>query len=411
MSQALQRIKSAVEHERIASSSGLLQRLFSLSFNGLVYNQIWEDPEVDALALGIDSNSRILTIASAGCNVLNYLVHSPASITAVDLNPAHMHLTRLKIAALKYLPDYETFFCFFGAAEDKQNISNYHRWIAPQLDRATRRFWEGGRLAKFLRKRGRIAYFSKNFYRHSRSALFLRFAHQVARFSGARPQAMLGAHSLEEQRNLFEQHVAPLFDHWLVRSLSRMPVTVYGLGIPPQQFGYLRHGSKGGVASLYRERVRRLLCDFDIQHNYFAWQALECRYNRNETLALPPYLRSGCYETIKAGVDRVRTSISDLGSFLNQSPDRSFSAFVLLDAQDWMPLHVIRNLWGSILRCAKPGARIIFRSAGVLSPVEAALKGLPLHRSFRYDEKESREFFARDRSAIYGSFHLYSVEK
>jgi len=389
----------------------MLQRLFSLWFNGLVYNQIWEDPEVDAAALGLDSNSHILTIASAGCNVLNYLVYSPAGITAVDLNPAHMHLTRLKIAALKYLPDYEAFYTFFGTAEDKNNIANYKRWIAPHLDYATRRFWEGGRLSKLFRKRGRIAFFSKNFYRHSRSALFLRFAQHLAWFSGARPQALLKARSLEEQRNLFEQHVAPLFDHWLIKSLSWMPVTVYGLGIPPQQFGRLRQSSKGGMASLYRERVRRLLCDFDIQRNYFAWQALDCRYNQSDVLALPPYLRAGYYQTIKAGVGRVKTSISDIRSFLNRSPDGSFNAFVLLDAQDWMPLHVIRDLWGSILRCAKPGARIIFRSAGVLSPVEAALCASPLRRSFRYHEKESRKFFGQDRSAIYGGFHLYSVEK
>ena len=42
-----QRVKGAVEHHKLISLRGLQDRLFTLAFSGLVYAQIWEDPEID----------------------------------------------------------------------------------------------------------------------------------------------------------------------------------------------------------------------------------------------------------------------------------------------------------------------------------------------------------------------------
>jgi Protein of unknown function (DUF3419) len=67
----------AVYRNRLASRDGLLERLFALAFTNLVYPQIWEDPEVDMQALRITPDSRIVTIASGGCNVLSYLTARP----------------------------------------------------------------------------------------------------------------------------------------------------------------------------------------------------------------------------------------------------------------------------------------------------------------------------------------------
>ena len=64
----------AVHHSPLISQRGLLERLFTFWFNSLVYNQIWEDPRVDLAALQlVPEESRIVTISSGGCNVLNYL--------------------------------------------------------------------------------------------------------------------------------------------------------------------------------------------------------------------------------------------------------------------------------------------------------------------------------------------------
>ena len=127
-------------HQRPANTRrGALERLFTLMFQGFVYNQIWEDPDVDLEALDLKPHHRLITIASGGCNVLNYLAADPAKIIAVDLNANHVALTRLKLAALTYLPSYEEFFRFFGQANDKANRAAYDRFLADRLDEQTRR--------------------------------------------------------------------------------------------------------------------------------------------------------------------------------------------------------------------------------------------------------------------------------
>src|SRR6476660_9340330 len=107
----------AVHRNSAFSLAGLHERAFTFAFRGLVYPQIWEDPRVDLEALELSPRSRIVTIASGGCNVMSYLTGDPERIVAVDLNATHIALNKLKLAALKHLPDYASFFRFFGAAD------------------------------------------------------------------------------------------------------------------------------------------------------------------------------------------------------------------------------------------------------------------------------------------------------
>jgi S-adenosylmethionine-diacylglycerol 3-amino-3-carboxypropyl transferase len=39
----------------------------------LVFNACWEDPRIDRTLLGLNQQSRVPAITSAGCNVLDYL--------------------------------------------------------------------------------------------------------------------------------------------------------------------------------------------------------------------------------------------------------------------------------------------------------------------------------------------------
>ena len=97
-------IRTAVYQNKAVSKAGISERLFALAFSGLVYPQIWEDPDVDMEAMQLAEGHRVVTIASGGCNILAYLTRSPASIDAVDLNKAHIALNRMKLAAFRHLP-------------------------------------------------------------------------------------------------------------------------------------------------------------------------------------------------------------------------------------------------------------------------------------------------------------------
>ncbi len=399
-------LKTAVHQDRLLSRQGMLQRMFSLWFNGFVYNQIWEDPDVDLEALQVQADSRIMTISSGGCNVLNYLVAQPEAVVAVDLNPYHMYLTRLKLAALAHLPDYEAFFAFFGKADQQQNVANYERYIRAHLDRDTRRFWEGRVWSGRMWGHRRIRYFSKNFYRYARFGQFVRFMHRFAKLAGCDPRRLMEARTLAEQEAIFDQYIAPFFRNAIVKKLGKMSFAVFSLGIPPQQYQAMKDESDGQLLNLYQERLKRLFCQFPIQDNYFAWQALSLTYGTEQGIKLPPYLQAENYDLIKRSLNRVSTHIAAFGEYLKTQPEHALDRFVLLDSQDWMTPPVLTQLWGEIARVGRPGTRIIFRTASSLSPIETALPP-DLRARFEYYPEQSAALFQKDRSAIYGGFHLY----
>ena len=141
-------LRKAVYQNRALSRAGFSERLFALLFTGLVYPQIWEDPEVDIEAMDLLEGHRVVTIASGGCNVLAYLTRSPAHIDAVDLNAAHIALNKLKLAAVRHLPAQADLFRFFGEAGNDTNSTAYDRFLAPNLDASTPTLLGKARLAR-----------------------------------------------------------------------------------------------------------------------------------------------------------------------------------------------------------------------------------------------------------------------
>jgi S-adenosylmethionine-diacylglycerol 3-amino-3-carboxypropyl transferase len=391
-------------HTRPATTKrGALERLFTLMFKGFVYNQIWEDPDVDLEALALKPHHRLITIASAGCNVLNYLEAGPAEIVAVDLNRNHVALTRLKLSALANLPTYEDFFRFFGTANDKANRDAFDEYLRPKLDEETRQYWQ-----KHIPLHGRrINMFSRNLYRYSLLGRFIGVLHTVARLHGKKLDRIVAARTPAEQRALFERTIAPLFDYKSIKLLSKTPVSLYALGIPPAQYDELVAASNGNPIAVLRQRVERLACDFPMQENYFAWQAFARSYDIEHREAVPAYLRRDVYDVIRTRTDRAAVHHASLTDFLKTQPPQSLHRYVLLDAQDWMTPEVLASLWREIDRTADTrDARVIFRTAGPDSPLPRKLPP-ELLAPWQYLEDESRAFHARDRSSIYGGFHVY----
>ena len=395
-------LKDAVHDHSALSKEGFLERLFTLSFRGFVYPQIWEDPEVDLEGLKLDKHSKIMTIASGGCNVMNYLTESPTAVRAIDLNPAHVALTRLKIAALKHLPDYGSFFAFFGHADEKQNIENYDKYIAPHLDKFSKEYWEGW--SPFRGRR--INYLRKNIYQFGLLGRFISVVHILAKIYGEDPREILTAKTQKEQGEIFDRTLGPIFDKKFVRFICNMPPALYGLGIPPSQFDELKGDAQ--MADVLRARLRRLAVDFPIEDNYFAWQAFGRGYDRAYKRAIPRYLAEKHYETLKANADKVEVHHTSITGFLESQPPESLDCYVFLDAQDWMNDVQLNELWQEVVRTAQPGARIIFRTAGDESPLEDALEK-DLRAKFHYDPSASAEAVKKDRSSIYGGFHVYTL--
>ncbi|PKP90660.1 MAG: DUF3419 domain-containing protein [Alphaproteobacteria bacterium HGW-Alphaproteobacteria-16] len=398
-------VRGAVHRHEHLSKEGLLERAFTFAFRGLVYAQIWEDPEVDMEALAITPDCHIVTIASGGCNVLSYLTADPARITAVDLNPAHIALNKLKLAAARHLPDHAAFHRFFGRADRPDNVAAYRAHVRPHLDETTRRYWEG----RDLVGRRRIGGFAGGFYKRGLLGNFIGAAHLLAKLYRIDPRELLAAKTPEEQRAIFETRLAPMFDKKFVRWLIDQPASLFGLGIPPAQYEALAADDPRGIGAVLRRRLEKLACDFDLSDNYFAWQAFGRGYGDGADAPLPPYLRAANYDAVRARAERVEVRHQNMVEYLESMPDASLDRYILLDAQDWMTDAQLNRIWAAITRTAKPGARVLFRTAAAPTLLPGRVEDETLGR-WHYAEAESLDFTARDRSAIYGGVHLYILK-
>ena len=356
-SQPNRKIAAAVVREDADQKQRLLDRAFALAFKGLVYAQIWEDPVVDMEALAIEPGNRIATIASGGCNALSYLTADPAEIVAVDLNTAHVALNNLKRVAAQRLPDYESFRRFFAEADSVANIADYRTFIRPHLDETSRRYWEG----RDLVGRRRINGFASGLYKRGLLGNFIGLAHLIARMHRIDLKQFLDAKTIEEQRAIFDEKFAPFFDRKLIRWITDQRSSLFGLGIPPAQYDALADGKP--MADVLRGRLEKLACDFPLEENYFAWQAFGRGYGKGKAAPLPPYLQAGHYAAVRARAERVTMLHANMTDMLAANDAASFDRYIFLDAQDWMSDAQLAALWTEVTRTARPGARVLFRTA------------------------------------------------
>ncbi len=160
-------VRGAVHRHEHLSKQGLLERAFTFAFRGLVYAQIWEDPDVDMEALQITPDSHVVTIASGGCNVFSYLTaepgESPRSISIPRISRSTSSSSRRRCIC----PIMPASARFFAEADRPENIALYERHIRPHLDAASRRYWEG----RDIGGRRRISGFKTGFYGAGCSAI------------------------------------------------------------------------------------------------------------------------------------------------------------------------------------------------------------------------------------------------
>lgn len=390
----MRRIDGAVCQNPATNRIGLQERLFARLFQGLVYAQIWEDPVADMAALDLPPGTDIICIASGGCNAMSYLMTDPASVTAVDLSPAHIALLNLKRAAALHL-DQRAFFDLFGHADRPDNPGLVQDRLVPHLDAESRAYWQ--RHAKR---------FARGFYRQGLLGRFIGAVHLVGRVAQVDFRPLLQAQSLAEQEAFFTRRIDPLFDKRMVRFLARQRTALFGLGIPPAQHVKLAADAEGDIVSVLRARSRRLVCGFPVQDNYFLWQAFHRGYEPGTTTNLPPYLQPANFEAIAARAGSLRAVNRTFTDELVRHAPRSLDAYILLDAQDWMTDAQLNALWAEITRTARPGARVLFRTGGTedILPGRVSDEILSL---WGYDRGASQAAFAQDRSAIYGGVHLY----
>jgi S-adenosylmethionine-diacylglycerol 3-amino-3-carboxypropyl transferase len=392
-----------------AVSARLHAKLFDFAYSrALIYNTCWEDPAVDRQALDLQPDDTVLAITSAGCNVLDYALTGPRRIHAVDANPRQTALLELKLAAIKRL-EFQDFFAMFGTGRQPRFGRLLRHTLRAELSPFAAAYWERN-AHWFSQFAGR-----DSFYFHGLSG----FAARLFRgYLAVRPtlryavEDLLSASSLYEQRQIYDERIAPLlWSRTLNWALSRQ-LTMSLLGVPQAQHEEVRAQHPRGVPGFVRQSLDYVFRCLPASNNYFWSLYVRGAYS---TGCCPEYLKPDNFLALKQGLAaRIVPHTCTVTEFLRGTDER-ISKFVLLDHMDWMSSYQPQALveeWQAIMARAAPRARVIFRSAHAQPRYLRALR-IPLqdrvrrlHDLVHFDRDLATRLQLSDRVQTYAGFHI-----
>jgi len=345
---------------------------------GIRYSQVWEDHALLEAALAIGPDDDVLSITSAGDNVLALLLCEPRSVTAVDLNPAQQALLELKLAAIRRL-DHAAFACLCGARDGFDRAALY-REVRSDLSEATRAFWDA-QLPPSLLDCGRLERYIGKF--HHEYLRRLVSADAIAR--------LLAAPDLPAQAAIFGREIAtPEFERAFRGFFGREELAREGRS--PEQFRFV---AGVDVGAHFWNRFRYACTELPLRGNFYLEYALTWRYADLETG--PPYLRPSNFARLRELCDRVRFATGELSTCLKAT---AFSKANLSDIFEYMSEHTCGKLMAALAASLRPGGRIAYWN--LLVPREG-----PRER-FR-PLPQAHELWRRDRSWFYSAFRAEEV--
>jgi len=355
---------------------------------GIRYAQCWEDPRAIEDALAVTSDDDVVSIASGGDNTLALLLKGPRSVTAVDRNPAQLHLVELKIRAVERL-GYEEFAGFVGARPAGERLRTYGQ-LRSSLSPAARDYWDGNpdALAGGIVHCGK---FEKYFGLFRRRVLPLIHGRRTVR-------RLLASPTVEDQREFYGR----TWDNRRWRLLFRVFFGKFLLGRLGRDPSYFRYVTLDKVAATLLGRARHALAEIPIRDNFYVEYILTGNFRRLDSG--PPWLQPGNFDELKANIGRLRLVRAGLTEYLSSLDPGSASRFNLSDIFEYLSEEEVETALREVCRVSAPRGRLAFWTLFIPRPVPESLKG-QLRPSAALEDK----WPAAARAFFYGGFRAWSV--
>lgn len=369
-------------------------RTFQEAFSRLpVYDILWEDADVDAEHLGLDTRSTVLAISAAGCGVASLLRAHPERIDTVDINRHHLALAALKMAAARRVRSYSSFYDLLGrgwhpAAEGvlREALADSPVW--------TQRYWAG-----------RTDHFRSSMVGRWLTGRMLASLRRLSGIDATWLRAAAAAPVAERERAI-DRALRPVLRNPLVAKGLASPLNLLALGINFQQRDRLLAAEQAAdMGDVVLAHVKRVAAT-DLERNWFAWYAVAGHYNHDLPDAVPPYLRAASHEASREAPTRTSFTNGSILDVLDEAPAQTWSHYLLCDAPDWMPEPVQRRLFDGIRRTARPGATVLVRSV----EREPLAERLGYDRTFVLDRVASERAAAADRTRQYRRVDFYRID-
>ncbi len=307
----------------------------------LVYGTVWEDAQTVLKALKpVALGNSLLSIASAGDNVLALLTLDPNRVIAIDSNPAQIASLELRMAAFAVLDSHEELLRFLGVVDSRDRLSTYAR-LRNKLSPITRTFWD---------RRPHII--SVGIIHGGRFEQFLRFfaAHVLPRVHGAgRIHHLMSLNNPEEQKRFYDQHL----NTWQWRLMFRLlfnSTAVRAFSHSTEK----ENSTRIHLSDYLLDRTRLALTSTPVRANPYIRYVLTGNFDRN---CLPYYLRLEHHSIIRSRLDRLVLITDHLERYI---PDGLISGFNLSNVFDHMDSSTVEVAFRHIRKIAAPGSRVLF---------------------------------------------------
>jgi S-adenosylmethionine-diacylglycerol 3-amino-3-carboxypropyl transferase len=311
--------------------------------NPLKYSNCWEDADLLANALKVDSNSHILSIASAGDNSLYLLKDNPASLTCVDLNEIQLYTAELKATAIQYL-DYTAFLGFLGFT----NVSD--RWtifkqLESHLSRACATYFNNNKqlIISGIIHQGK---FEKYFQKFANT--ILPFIHNKKEIS-----ELFREKSAQEQKEFYNK----VWNNRRWRFLFKLFFSKWVMGKFGREPEKLQHVEEK-VSEFIYQKAQAHLRSKDCQHNYILRYTLTGNFGDE----LPPFAQELHFNTIKNWLQskNIVYKLNTLEDCLLDVGAPKYNRFNLSNIFEYMPIAIFEDNLEAIYQASEKGSRLAY---------------------------------------------------
>jgi len=348
---------------------------------GIVFTRAWEDDRLDLAALAIEPGERVLCIAAAGDVPMALAGAGAQDVVAVDLNPAQLHLTALKIAsaALDPVERYQ----WFEAGRVENAAARYRQVIRPRLADPDAAFWDRNAGA-----------FEHDFHRHAGvGRSFQRFGRVMQVIVPSLRRRIEAFDDPADQQRWWRSSVEPrLFGpvtHWLARHTPALA--------PLAPNGHeLRRMRDSGYSRAIAGRIDRVL-GWTLARRHPWW-----RPAFSGRIADPgdgaAWLDEDVATDVASSAGAIRLVQGDLEQVLAGMPAGRLDAVSISNVPDWLDPEATARLTAALAHAVRPGGRVLVRSILIDG-------GLPAHPEFVVDSAADN-LVDLERTALYGRVEL-----
>ena len=287
----------------------------TINTDQIAYSMLWEDSNILIKALEINSDDNVLSITSAGCNVLSLLLQNPKSITAIDLNPAQTNLFRLKIAAIKFLTHKE-FLSLFGFSKSINAIEVFTK-LSPNLDEITKNYFNNNIT---LIKNGLIhtGKLEKYFSGFAARKAYQEIIHSI-----------YNSNSIEEQKLLLPSLFTAEFDKIFLSYFSKENQSKSGRD--SEKYKCVNEKEVAlGLLKRFKQNMNQML----LKNNYFNQYFLTSNFFDLENSY--PYVKESNFNLLKQKVDTINIVTEELEQHLEKRPIGFYTKGNLSDIFEYM---------------------------------------------------------------------------